>query len=133
MAYSKENCSVAILQKMVKQKWPGYIVIGNQPYFTETVIFKKEEDQWIPKQSFDSNHKCFKALLDPEFHPEKPYRREMDTNLFGAEFPVQFSVRPYLVKVMELLKSAQDLGQMFGINVEDSLELAREIYKKQKI
>jgi hypothetical protein len=133
MAYSKENCSVAILQKMIKQRWPGYIVIGNQPYFTQTVIFKKEEDQWIPKQSFDSNHKCFRALLDPKFHPEIPYRVEGETTLFDTGLVTQYSVKPYLVKIMEMLKSVKDLGQIFGINVDEQIEFAHKIYQKQKV
>jgi len=132
MSGTKQNCSVAILQKMMKQKWPGYIVVGNQPYFTQTVIFKKEDnDQWTPKQSFDSNHKCFQALLDPEFNPEIPYKQE--SLLFPNSNNGHISIRPFLVKIIENLRAVQDLGKMFGIDVDEQIELARKIYQKQKV
>jgi hypothetical protein len=42
-------------------------------------------------------------------------------------------VKPYLVKIMEMLKSVKDLGQIFGINVDEQIEFAHKIYQKQKV
>lgn len=127
MSGSKENCSVIVLRKILKQKWPGYTVVGNQPDFTETTIFKIQEDgKWDPRHTFDSNHKCFKALLDPSFHPDYPYPKK---GLF-PELLIERSALPYLGKLIGLLKSANELAPMVGIDLSEQIETVQRIYEK---
>jgi hypothetical protein len=129
MSGTKENCSLETLQKIVKQKWPTYAVFGNQPYHPETIIVKREGDQYTIVQRFDKNYSALQAMITPGWSPEHPLAK--DKSLFGA-LPQHTSTKPLAKKLVELLLSAQVLGDLFGVNVDEPLKLAREIYTKQK-
>ena len=131
MAYSKKNCSLEILQKILKQKWPGYMAIGNQPQFTNTLICRIEKDDTLtPVQKYDNNYQAFQALITKGWNPETG-DPETVASLFGTEaLKIRETNIKYAKKLMELLSSANELGKIYGITVKTELDQARKIYKK---
>jgi len=130
MSGNKEQFTVEMLQKILQVRWPEIIVIGNQPYFDKTVIMKHEGDVYTILQVFESNYKAFQAIVTEGWEPEKPLPDPLVANFFEPK-PINGSTRPLLYKLIEILKSADDLGQYFGIRVERELEIVRALFNKQ--
>lgn len=129
MAYSKENCSLENLQKIIKN-FPGYMVFGNQPYQPETLIIKREKGVFTIVQRFDKNYDCLQAMITPGWRPDKPMTK--DKMMFDNETYQVNSAKYLLNKYIEILLSAKPLGELFQIKIDFQLMKARELNLKQK-
>jgi len=132
MPGSKAQCSVEIIQKILKKNYKDYIVVGNQPYHTATLLLKREGDNFLLIKSYEKNNDLFREMIRPGWYPgkvEEPVNSLFDN--LNQEHEEHLNYNRYLLqKLSDLLKSAEDIGQHFGITVEPQLLETRRMYLK---
>lgn len=130
MPGSKQQCSVEIIQKILNKNFPDYLVIGNQPYHTSTLLLKKDGTNFLLIKSYDKNNALFREMIQPGWFPGKDAQGD---SLFADQttttMPLVYN-RYLLGKLADLLKSAEDIGKHFGITVEEQAVETRRMYLK---